>query len=63
MESTSDPFFANGGEGRVRGMEVMIRHNPIGNFFGWISYTLSSAERYAVPFPCTWSTHAMVNLQ
>ena len=20
-------------------MEVMIRHNPIGNFFGWISYT------------------------
>ena len=30
-------------------MEVMIRHNPIGNFFGWISYTLSSAERYAVP--------------
>ena len=49
LESTSDPFFVNGGEGRVRGMEVMVRHNPIGNFFGWISYTLSSAERYAVP--------------
>jgi len=49
LESESDPFFVNGGEGRVRGMEVMIRHNPVGNFFGWISYTLSSAERYAVP--------------
>ena len=41
-----DPFFVIGGE---RARWVMIRHNPIGNFFGWISYTLSSAERYAVP--------------
>ena len=49
LKSSSDPFFVNGGEGRVRGMEVMIRHNPVANFFGWISYTLSAAERYAVP--------------
>ena len=49
LQSESDPFFVNGGEGRVRGMEVMLRHNPVGKFFGWISYTLSSAERYAVP--------------
>ncbi len=27
----------------------MIRHNPVGNFFGWISYTLSKAERREVP--------------
>ena len=44
---TSDPFFVNGGEGRVRGMESAATTRS--NFFGWISYTLSSAERYAVP--------------
>jgi len=49
IESADDPFFINGGEGRVRGLETMIRHNPVGNFFGWISYTLSKAERAAVP--------------
>ena len=49
VQSESDPFFVNGGKGRVRGMEVMLRHNPVGNFFGWISYTLSSAERFQVP--------------
>jgi TonB family protein len=49
IQSNSDPYFVNGGQGRVRGMEVMVRHNPIGNLFGWVSYTLSSAERYQVP--------------
>lgn len=48
-QSESDPFFVNGGEGRVRGLEVMLRHNPMGRFFGWISYTLSRAERFSVP--------------
>lgn len=49
IQSEDDAFFINGGEGRVRGLETMIRHNPVGNFFGWISYTLSKAERAAVP--------------
>ena len=49
IESADDPFFINAGEGRVRGLEAMIRHNPVGNFFGWVSYTLSKAERAAVP--------------
>ncbi|MGB0641170.1 MAG: TonB-dependent receptor plug domain-containing protein, partial [Myxococcota bacterium] len=49
LQSDDDPFFINGGEGRVMGMEMMLRHNPVGNFFGWISYTLSKAERYQVP--------------
>jgi hypothetical protein len=26
-------------------MEVMARHDPVGNLFGWISYTLSKSER------------------
>jgi TonB family protein len=48
-DSADDAYFINQGQGRVRGMEVMLRHNPVGRFFGWISYTLSKAERKAVP--------------
>jgi TonB family protein len=33
------------GIGRAYGMEVMLRHAPVGRFFGWISYTLSKSER------------------
>ena len=36
-------------EGRVRGLELMLRHNPVGSLFGWVSYTYSKAERAAVP--------------
>ncbi len=46
----SNPFF-NGGEGRAYGMELMARHDPIGPFFGWVSYTLSKASRKD-PFAC-----------
>jgi TonB family protein len=37
--------YVNGGEGRVFGLEVMIKHEFANNFNGWISYTLSRAER------------------
>jgi TonB family protein len=37
--------FSNEGEGRVIGMEVSIRHELANNFFGWLAYTLSRAER------------------
>jgi len=37
--------FANTGIGRADGMEVMLRHKPLGPFFGWVSYTLSRSER------------------
>jgi hypothetical protein len=49
IQSENDPFFVNGGEGRVKGLEMMLRHNPANNFFGWLSYTLSKAERLNVP--------------
>jgi len=39
------PRYTNGGEGRVIGMEVSARHRLTNNFFGWLSYTLSKAER------------------
>lgn len=37
--------YVNGGEGRVYGLEVMLKHNFANNFNGWVSYTLSKAER------------------
>lgn len=46
----SNPF-VNGGEGRAYGAEFMARHDPVGPFFGWVSYTLSRATRRD-PFVC-----------
>ncbi len=45
FQSLDDPFFVNEGEGRVLGLELMVRHEKVGNFFGWLSYTLSRSER------------------
>jgi len=44
----SNPFI-NEGLGRAYGVEVLARHNPTGNFFGWISYTLSYGNRAEDP--------------
>ncbi len=30
----------NAGRGRVIGLELLARHRPVGNFFGWVAYTL-----------------------
>ncbi len=35
--------------GRVYGIELLIRHPPVGRFFGWIAYTLSRATRTEHP--------------
>ena len=43
--------FINGGDGRAYGVELMARHDPVGRFFGWVSYTLSRATRRD-PFEC-----------
>lgn len=34
----------NDGEGRAYGWEVLLRHYPRNNFFGWVAYTLSRSE-------------------
>jgi len=36
----------NGGKGRAYGLELMLRHRPQNNLFGWVAYTLSRAERF-----------------
>ncbi len=49
FSSLTDPYFVNDGVGRAYGMEIMIRHDPVGHFFGWVSYTLSKSERRDEP--------------
>lgn len=34
------------GRGRMRGIEIMLRHDQGERFFGWLAYTLSRTERY-----------------
>jgi hypothetical protein len=37
--------YANAGTGRSYGAELLLRWNPGGRFFGWLSYSLSRSER------------------
>ncbi|QQR90777.1 MAG: TonB family protein [Myxococcales bacterium] len=39
------PYFTNDGTGRIYGLELSGKVNPGGNFFGFLSYTLSRSER------------------
>ncbi|MCX7727065.1 MAG: TonB-dependent receptor, partial [Chitinispirillaceae bacterium] len=34
------------GKGRMYGLEILLRHDNNGRFFGWIAYTLSRSERF-----------------
>ncbi len=43
--SLEDQYFVNSGVGRIYGWETIIRHAPVNNLFGWVSYTLSRSER------------------
>jgi outer membrane receptor protein involved in Fe transport len=42
-------FNANGGTGRVVGVEVLAKLRPVGRFSGWVAYTLSKADRRDTP--------------
>lgn len=37
------------GEGRVMGLEILLRYPPKDRFFGWIAYSLSRADRRPTP--------------
>ena len=45
FESLESQYFVNTGVGRVYGLEAIVRKDPVGPLFGWISYTLSRSER------------------
>ncbi len=39
----------NLGTGRIIGAEVLLRHKPVGRFFGWVAYTMQRAVRQDGP--------------
>lgn len=49
FQSLDDSFFVNDGVGRAYGVEVIVRHDPVARFFGWISYTWSRSFRRDLP--------------
>jgi TonB family protein len=48
-EYPGDPVLTNDGLGRVYGGELLVRQELWHNFFGWIAYTVSRAERKDYP--------------
>jgi TonB family protein len=54
MESSTDfstdggsgQLWRDDGRGRMRGAELMLRHDRGERFFGWLAYSLSKSERY-----------------
>lgn len=49
ISSAGGVTYNNNGDGRVFGMEVLLRYKPDDRFFGWLAYTLSRAERRLTP--------------
>jgi hypothetical protein len=45
VNENDGPAYTNNGSGRNYGLEVLLRHDFTEQFFGWISYTFSRAER------------------
>ena len=45
IATATDQFYVNDGLGRIYGLEFILRRDPVGKFFGWLSYTLSRSER------------------
>jgi TonB family protein len=48
-ENPGDPVLVNAGDGRVYGGSLLVRQQLHKNFFGWIAYTISRAERRTHP--------------
>lgn len=50
LQGGVEPYFTNGGRGRIYGMELSARINPDhGTYVGYLSYTLSRSERLDHP--------------
>jgi len=49
IASGADQYYVNDGLGRIYGLEFILRRDPVGKFFGWLSYTLSRSERNDSP--------------
>ncbi|MFW5959739.1 MAG: TonB-dependent receptor domain-containing protein [Chitinivibrionales bacterium] len=44
--SENDRLWYPDSKARMKGLEIMLRHNKGNNFFGWLSYSLSKSERW-----------------
>jgi TonB family protein len=58
-------FFADDGEGRSYGMEVLLRRKLDHGLYGWVSYTLSRSERFVgvgATVPFTFDQTHVLNL-
>jgi TonB family protein len=47
--ATGATSYANVGDGKVAGVETLLRWKPAGRFFGWVAYTLSRSTRHNGP--------------
>jgi hypothetical protein len=47
--ATGSESYANIGDGRVVGVETLLRWKPVKRFFGWVAYTLSRSTRHNGP--------------
>jgi TonB family protein len=46
MHDNPDALWVANGEGKMKGLELLLRHDNNGRFFGWIAYSLSRSERW-----------------
>ena len=46
QEDNPEALWLSNGKGKMKGLEILIRHQNNGRFFGWIAYTLSQSERW-----------------
>ncbi|MBN1981492.1 MAG: TonB family protein [Chitinivibrionales bacterium] len=41
------PLYLDDGKKKVKGLELMLRHDQDSRFFGWVAYSLSQSKRYS----------------
>jgi TonB family protein len=46
LEDNPEALWLPNEKGRMEGLEILLRHQNNGRFFGWIAYTLSRSERW-----------------
>ncbi|MBN1759116.1 MAG: TonB family protein [Chitinispirillaceae bacterium] len=46
LRDNPNALWLSDGKGKMKGLELLLRHDNNGRFFGWIAYTLSRSERW-----------------
>jgi hypothetical protein len=49
VEVPDDRIYSNEGQGLARGLELMLKHEAGGRFFGWLSYSFAESWRLDTP--------------